>query len=126
MVGGVNNAPRLTRPAIRREAEHYRASGADLIDIGCTPGRVFAELADVVRELVALGMRVSIDSFDPGEIRTAVAAGAPLVVLAKPAKLAVARDLGGTGSRRVGDPRARPGDHTDPPAQPPPAHDAGA
>src|SRR5260370_1243130 len=68
-VGGGNNAPRLARPAIRREAEHYHASGADLIDIGCTPGRVFAELADVVRELVDLGMRVSIDSFDPEEIR---------------------------------------------------------
>src|SRR5205085_916875 len=39
IVAEVNNAPRLARDAIRREAEHYRASGADLIDIGCTPGR---------------------------------------------------------------------------------------
>jgi len=101
IVAEVNNAPRLTRPAIRREAEHYRASGADLIDIGCTPGRVFAELADVVRELVALGMRVSIDSFDPGEIRTAVAAGAELVLSVNRANLEVARDLAGTATRVV-------------------------
>ncbi len=38
IVAEINNAPRLTRDAIRREAERYRASGADLIDIGCTPG----------------------------------------------------------------------------------------
>jgi hypothetical protein len=71
IVAEINNAPRLPREAIRREAEHYRASGADVIDVGCTPGRPFPELGDVVRELVADGMRVSVDSFDPGEIRTA-------------------------------------------------------
>ena len=37
----INNAPRLTREDIRREAERYRASGADVIDIGCTPGLAF-------------------------------------------------------------------------------------
>ena len=51
----INNAPRLTREEIRREAEHYRASGADVIDVGCTPGLAFPELADVVRELVDAG-----------------------------------------------------------------------
>src|SRR5438132_740310 len=70
IVAEVNNAPRLAREALRREAEHYRASGADIIDVGCTPGREFPELAGVVRELVGGGMRVSIDSFDPSEIRT--------------------------------------------------------
>jgi dihydropteroate synthase-like protein len=101
IVAEVNNAPRLARPAIRREAEHYHASGADLIDIGCTPGRVFAELADVVRELVDVGMRVSIDSFDPGEIRTAVEAGAELVLSVNRSNLEVARDLAGTATRVV-------------------------
>src|SRR2546430_4393589 len=37
---------------------HYRESGADLIDIGCTPGREFPDLAAVVGELVAAGTRV--------------------------------------------------------------------
>src|SRR5207247_1751499 len=74
IVAEVNDAPRLAREAIRREAEYYRASGADIIDIGCTPGREFPGLGDVVRELVGAGMRVSIDSFDPGEIGAAVAA----------------------------------------------------
>jgi len=46
IVAEVNNAPRLAREAIRREAEYYRASGADVIDIGCTPGREFPGLGE--------------------------------------------------------------------------------
>jgi len=100
-VAEVNNAPRLARDALRREAEHYRASGADVIDIGCTPGRAFPELADVVQELVGAGMRVSVDSFDVGEIGTAVAAGAELVLSVNRSNLDVARDFGGTKTRVV-------------------------
>ncbi|OLC39040.1 MAG: hypothetical protein AUH81_02780 [Candidatus Rokubacteria bacterium 13_1_40CM_4_69_5] len=101
IVAEVNNAPRLAREALRREAEHYRASGADIIDVGCTPGREFPELAGVVRELVGAGMRVSIDSFDPGEIRTAVAAGAELVLSVNRSNLDVARDFAHTKTRVV-------------------------
>src|SRR4029077_11596825 len=97
----VNNAPRLAREAIRREAEHYRASGADLIDIGCTPGREFPDLAAVVSELVAAGLRVSIDSLDPGEIGTAVRAGAALVLSVHGSYLARARDFAATRTRVV-------------------------
>lgn len=101
IVAEVNNAPRLERAAIRREAEHYRASGADVIDIGCTPGRPFPALADVVRELVDAGMRVSIDSLEADEIRTAVRAGAELVLSVNGSNLDVARELAGTGTRVV-------------------------
>ena len=97
----INNAPRLTRDAIRREAERYRASGADIIDLGCTPGLPFPALADVVRELVGAGMRVSIDSLDPGEIRTAVAAGAELVLSINGSNVDVVPSLAGTAARVV-------------------------
>lgn len=97
----VNNAPRLARAAIRAEAEHYHASGADVIDIGCTPGRAFPALGDVVRELVAAGMRVSIDSFEPSEIRSAVTAGAELVLSVNSSNLDVAKEFGGTRTRVV-------------------------
>src|SRR2546429_827135 len=80
IVAEVNNAPPPAREAIRPEAEYYRASRADVIDIGCTPGREFPALGEVVRELVGEGIRVSIDSFDAGEIRAAVAAGAQPVL----------------------------------------------
>ena len=97
----INNAPRLPRHAVRAAADYFRSSGADIIDIGCTPGLAFPALADVVRDLRSLGMRVSIDSFDAGEIRTAVEAGAELVLSVNGSNLEVARDLVGTGARVV-------------------------
>ncbi len=97
----INNAPRMTRDAIRASAEYFRASGADVIDIGCTPGLPFPDLGDVVRELVASGIRVSIDTFDAGEIGAAVSAGAELVLSVNSTNIEVARDLIGTGARVV-------------------------
>ncbi|HKT60690.1 MAG TPA: DUF6513 domain-containing protein [Gemmatimonadales bacterium] len=97
----INNAPKLSREAIRAAADYFRASGADLIDIGCTPGLPFPALGEVVRELRDAGMRVSVDSFDPGEIRTAVEAGAELVLSVNGTNLDVARELRGTGARVV-------------------------
>jgi dihydropteroate synthase len=97
----INNAPRLSRAEIRRAADAFRAEGADVIDVGCTPGVAFPELADVVRELRADGFRVSIDSFDADEIRRAVAAGAELVLSVNGSNLEVARDAGAHGARVV-------------------------
>ena len=97
----INNAPRLTREAIRTAAEYFRGSGADIIDIGCTPGLTFHDLGDVVRELVASGTRVSIDTFGPQEIRTAVDAGAELVLSINSSNVDVARDLAGARVRVV-------------------------
>jgi dihydropteroate synthase len=97
----INNAPKLTREAIRAAADYFRSSGADLIDLGCTPGVPFPDLAAVVRELTGAGMRVSIDSFDPAEIRTAVAAGAELVLSVNGSNREVAQELAGGGARVV-------------------------
>jgi dihydropteroate synthase-like protein len=89
----INNAPRLTREQIRQEAERFRASGADVIDIGCTPGLAFPGLAEVVRELVDAGMRVSVDTFDVDEIRTAVQAGASVVLSVNQTNVGIAQEL---------------------------------
>ena len=97
----INNAPRSTRDDIRREAERYRASGADVIDIGCTPGLAFPALGDVVRELVDAGMRVSIDTFDVEEIRTAVQAGASVVLSVNRSNLDIANELSASEVRWV-------------------------
>jgi dihydropteroate synthase len=97
----INNAPRLTREAIRRQAEYFRAAGADIIDIGCTPGLAFPALADVVHELTSAGMRVSIDTFDPREIAAAVAAGAELVLSINGSNIEVVNDLAGTDVQAV-------------------------
>ena len=97
----INNAPRLTRAAIGAAAGYFRASGADVIDIGCTPGLPFPSLRDVVRDLVSSGMRVSIDTFDPHEIREAVDAGAELVLSVNGTNIDVARDFDGSPARVV-------------------------
>jgi dihydropteroate synthase len=101
IVAEINNVPRLPVDAVRSAAEYFRASGADVIDIGCTPGVPFPALGDIVRDLVSAGMRVSVDSFDGDEIRTAVAAGAELVLSVNGGNLDVARDLAGTSARVV-------------------------
>jgi dihydropteroate synthase len=101
IIAEINNAPRLSRDAITREALRFRDSGADYIDIGCTPGLAFPELGSVVADLVAAGMRVSIDTFNAGEIRTAVDAGATLVLSINGGNLDVARELAGRGVRVV-------------------------
>ena len=46
-------------------------------------------------------MRVSVDSFDPDEIRAAVAAGAELVLSVNGSNIDVARDLAASGARVV-------------------------
>jgi dihydropteroate synthase-like protein len=97
----INNAPRMTPAAIRAEADYFRASGADVIDIGCTPGLAFPLLADVVGALTGAGMRVSIDTFDAEEIRTAVSAGAELVLSVNRSNLASVRDLTGSDAAVV-------------------------
>lgn len=97
----INNAPKLSRGAIRSTADYFQASGADVIDIGCTPGVPFPALGDVVRELRDAGMRVSVDSFDPAEIRTAVEAGAELVLSVNGSNREVARELAGSATRVV-------------------------
>jgi dihydropteroate synthase-like protein len=92
----INNAPKLSVDEIIAQAEYYRASGADVIDVGCTPGLPFPELETVVRELRDRGIRVSIDTFDPDEIRRAVSAGAELVLNVNRSNLEVAKDLPAT------------------------------
>jgi dihydropteroate synthase len=101
IIAEINNAPRLPRDAVRRAADYFSASGADVIDVGCTPGLPFPALGDVVRELTASGMRVSVDTFDLGEIRAAVEAGAELVLSVNGSNIEVARDLAGSGARVV-------------------------
>jgi dihydropteroate synthase len=101
IVAEINNAPRLSPEALRAAADYFRTSGADVIDVGCTPGLAFPALGDMVRDLVAAGMRVSIDTFDADEIRTAAAAGAELVLSVNGSNIEVARELAGTGARVV-------------------------
>ncbi len=76
----INHAPRLSDSDLLAQAETYRRSGADLIDLGCVPGESWTRAGEVTRLLRDAGFRVSIDSFDQAEVEAAVAAGAELVL----------------------------------------------
>lgn len=92
----INNAPLLQPDEIYQMAAKYRDAGADIIDIGCTPGQPFPLLSEVVGSLRASQFEVSIDTFDVEEIKTAVDAGAGWVLSVNSTNLEVARDLDAT------------------------------
>ncbi|MBS0202178.1 MAG: dihydropteroate synthase [Planctomycetes bacterium] len=76
----INHASHLAWDALIRQAEWYRRSGADLIDLGCVPGETWCDIGDTVRRLMCEGFRVSVDSFHQPEVEAAVEAGAELVL----------------------------------------------
>ena len=76
----INHAPHLSDEEILRQANAYRSSGADVIDLGCVPGETWNRADDVTRLLRAEGFRVSIDSNERSEVEAAVSAGAELVL----------------------------------------------
>jgi dihydropteroate synthase-like protein len=76
----INHAPRMTDQEIVAMADHYRRSGADVIDLGCIPGETWSRVGEVTKLLVEEGLRVSIDSFDREEVEVAVSFGAELVL----------------------------------------------
>ena len=76
----INHAPSLTLEQILTLARGYRASGADVIDLGCDPGGHWVGIADAVRALRDESLRVSVDSFNADEVEAALAAGAELVL----------------------------------------------
>jgi dihydropteroate synthase-like protein len=80
IVAEINHAPRMTETEILTQAESYRGSGADVIDLGGIPGESWNRAGEVTRALAKEGFRVSIDSFDRREVEAAVSGGAELVL----------------------------------------------
>jgi dihydropteroate synthase len=76
----INHVPRISRGELLDTARRFAAEGADRIDVGCDPGGPWPGVGDAVAALRDQGLRVSIDSFDPAEVRAAVDAGADLVL----------------------------------------------
>jgi dihydropteroate synthase-like protein len=76
----INNAPRLSMDEIVATATRYRDDGANLIDVGCSPGHIWTGVGDCIKRLKDLGLRVSVDSLQPREIEIAAKAGAELVL----------------------------------------------
>ncbi len=80
IIAEINHAARLDSTEFLRAARQLVADGADVIDVGCTPGWRWSNVGDAVRRLVEENIRVSIDSFDSWEVAAACQAGAELVL----------------------------------------------
>ena len=73
-------AYRMPFADVLTQAEYFRASGADIIDLGCPPMEAFPGVGEVVAGLKERGFTVSIDTFHAQTIREADAAGADLLL----------------------------------------------
>lgn len=72
----INNAPRLSAEQIYNMAAYFRDNGADIIDLGMSPDRVWLnDGPPIITELKARGFKLSIDTLNPDEIQMADAAG---------------------------------------------------
>ena len=87
------DAPDITIKAILEQAANYLADGADVIDIGCLPGKDFPHLEDTVKALVAEEYTVSIDSVDPEQLICGAQAGARYLLSLKESSLWVVDEV---------------------------------
>jgi len=76
----INDIHGLTDEAIVLAAERYRRSGADIIDLGCSPEHPVKDSGRIVRLLMERGFRVSIDTFNEDEALSADDAGAEILL----------------------------------------------
>ncbi|MBW3543525.1 MAG: dihydropteroate synthase [Planctomycetes bacterium] len=109
IIAEINHAPRLSDAEIVRQADAYRHSGADVIDLGCIPGERWLWAGDTARLLVREGHRVSIDSFERCEVEAAVSGGAELVLSVNSTNIAWAAALDAELVAIPDDPRALDG-----------------
>lgn len=84
-------APQLTKEALLARARKMRDEGADVIDLGCQPGRRFPHLEESIRWLKHEGFRVSVDSGNAEELRRGAVAGADFVLSLTEATLDVVK-----------------------------------
>lgn len=89
----INNVPYLTREEVLGQARYFQASGADVIDLGCSLERKFSDAPDVIHILKGWGLAVSIDTFDKEEILAADRAGVDYVLSLNGVNLDLAADL---------------------------------
>ena len=89
----INNVPYLAREEVFRQAEYFQASGADVIDLGCSLDKKFTDAAEVIQRLKARGLAVSIDTFDKDEILAGDRAGVDYVLSVNGVNLELAENL---------------------------------
>lgn len=94
IIAEINHAPRLSEIDLVGTAKQLVSDGANIVDLGCSPGHRWLGVADSVKRLRDEGIRVSIDSFDTTEVRDACEAGAELVLSVNSSNREAAVDWG--------------------------------
>ncbi|MBV9817049.1 MAG: hypothetical protein JOZ07_01710 [Solirubrobacterales bacterium] len=90
----INQVPALTREQVIEQAEAYRASGADVIDLGLSLDRSWLQEGPAtIAALRERGLSLSIDTLDPEHIRMADAAGVDYVLSLTPETIELAEEL---------------------------------
>jgi hypothetical protein len=90
----INHSPRLSLAELLAKSQQAQRDGANVIDLGCSPGTRWDGVADAVKLLREAGLRVSLDTFDPWEAATGVKAGAELVLSVNRSNRDAAKDWG--------------------------------
>ncbi len=93
IIAEIQDALQLTEAALLSRADYYRASGADVMDVGVTPGSSSDMVARAVQRLKQAGYQVSVDSMVPAIIREADLAGADYILSLNGSNLELGRTL---------------------------------
>jgi len=87
------DAPLLSTEEILARAEYYRASGADVIDLGWTAGGDFPHVEEVLAALKEKGFVVSLDTFHREDVLRANRVGFDYLLSVNSSNLDLAREL---------------------------------
>jgi dihydropteroate synthase-like protein len=93
IIAEIVDAYQLSLEDILARAAYYRASGADIIDLGCPVAEGFPDIGRAVSALKQAGYLVSVDSFNPEDILNADAAGVDFVLSVNSQNMQIARRL---------------------------------
>lgn len=90
------DAPDLSIDQILQKARLFQQQGADVIDLGCLPGKAFAHMTDTVQVLKAAGFQVSVDSMREDDLLAAGKAGADYLLSLHTKSLWIAEEVAAT------------------------------
>jgi dihydropteroate synthase-like protein len=93
IIAEIVNAYALDLEQILERASYYRASGADIIDLGCPVHGGFPGIGRIVQALKKHGFVVSVDSFNPEDVLNADKAGVDYALSVNSLNIELARRL---------------------------------
>jgi dihydropteroate synthase len=96
IIAEIQDALQLNESELLRQAAYYRQNGAEVIDLGITPGSSADHVGQTVQLLKQAGYQVSVDSLDAGIIREADGAGADYILSLNGSNLELGKTLRAT------------------------------